>query len=116
MSKDITMTRKELKRQNRKVKYHDVSTSRDMIISVDRFYELFMKHGKKVQLPDLIIVATAKYFMDFYDLPRSQLHIITLDQDLWSGSKKIAELPNAYDPTQKSDDFDRIFRKQRHTK
>jgi hypothetical protein len=28
--------------------YRDVPTTRDIIIAVDRFYELFNKHGKSV--------------------------------------------------------------------
>ena len=109
LSKDISIPPKQLKKQTRRIGYHDIPTSRDIIIAVDRFFELFMKHGFEVSLPDLIIVATAKYLMDFYDLPRKQLHIITLDKQLWAGTKKILELPNAYDPTEPKDSFTRIF-------
>lgn len=112
LSKDISIMPKELKSQQRHIKYHDVSTSRDIIISVDRFYELFMKNKKSVQIADLILVATAKYLMDFYDLHKNQLHIITMDGDLYSGSKKISELPNAYDPTIECDRFEVIFHKK----
>lgn len=78
-------------------------TSRDVIISVDRFYELFHKNKKSVSLPDLLIVATAKYLLDFFDLPKARLHIITLDRPLWEGTRKTQELPNAYDPTHAQD-------------
>jgi hypothetical protein len=106
---DITISSKRLRSANRHIKYHDLSTSRDIIIAVDRFYELFMKHRKSVQLVDLIVVATAKYLIDFYDIQKSQLHIVTLDRPLWEGTKKIPELPNAYDPTMPSDLAERVF-------
>ncbi len=109
LNKFISLSRKTLKAARRKIKVHDVSTTRDLIISVDRFYELFHKHRKKVSLPDLIVVATAKYLFDFFDIPKDRLHIVTLDGPLWEGSKKIQELPNAYDPTRKSNHRDRVF-------
>ncbi|HEC91375.1 MAG TPA: hypothetical protein ENI51_00015 [Candidatus Atribacteria bacterium] len=115
LSKDVTINTKILKSPRRKTKYHDISTSRDIIISVDRFYEAFMKHKRKVQIADLILVATVKYAMDFYDLPRSQVHIITLDNDLRLGIKNILELPNAYDPTNRNDAFEKVFCFQRKT-
>lgn len=111
LSNDVTTPGKLLKRQNRHIKYHDMPTTRDIVIAVDRFYKLFIKHNINVSVIDLIIVANAKYLMDFHDAHRSQLHIITLDNALWTGSKKISELPNAYNPDQKSDTFDRVFSK-----
>lgn len=109
LSRDITTSTKELKKKNRDILYHDISTTRDIIISVDRFYELFLKSKNNVQLPDLILVATAKYLMDFYDIKRDYLHIVTLDGGLWRGSKKIQELPNAYDPVQNGDLAEKVF-------
>jgi hypothetical protein len=106
---DIRIPAKILQVQQRNILYHDISTNRDIIIAVDRFYALFMKHGKKVSLPDLILIATAKYLMDFFDIPRNLLHIITLDKNLWSGTKQIAELPNAYDPTAKNNSCEKVF-------
>lgn len=88
---------------------HDVESCRDIIIGVDRFYELFMKHGKKVQIADLILVSTAKYLMDFYSFPKNMLHIVTLDRTLLSGIAKATELPNAYDPTQKKHRAELVF-------
>jgi hypothetical protein len=110
LSNDITIPPKRLKAQKRVVRFHDVSTSRDIIIAVDRFYELFMKHHLEVSLPDLIIVATAKYLIDFFDTPKNQLHLVTLDRNLRRGTKKITELPNAYDPTLPSDGVAKVFR------
>ena len=109
LRKDIVNPTEKLRRAKRDIKYHDVPTTRDIIISVDRFYQLYMKHNKNVSIPDLILVATAKYLMDFYDFPRNRLHIITLDRALRAGTKMITELPNAYDPTMVEDRYDRVF-------
>ncbi len=105
----ITIPRKDLRRAHRKILYHDVESNRDIIVAVDRFYELFFKAGKNVQLPDLLVVATAKYLMDFFDIPRSNLHIVTLDRQLRDGAKKIPELPNTYDPTISNDRATVVF-------
>lgn len=109
LSRDITIEHKVLKAKKRHIKYHDLPTTRDIVIAVDRFHELFMKYGLNVGVIDLILVACAKYLMDFHDARRSQIHIITTDHALWKGTKKVAELPNAYDPTQPSDAFARVF-------
>lgn len=76
---------------NRIIKYHDVPTCRDIIIAVDRFFELFMRNKRKVQIADLIVVVTAKYLIDFYDIPKDYMHIITLDRDLRLGIKRITQ-------------------------
>lgn len=107
---DTRTTTKTLRAATRKIKVHDIPTSRDIIIAVDRFYELFQKYKKNVSIPDLILLATAKYLLDFYDIPKDALHIITLDNPLWEGSKKIQELPNAYNPTKESDACDKVFK------
>ncbi len=109
LMKDVTTPPKVLKAQKRQIKYHDLPAVRDVIIAVDRFYELFLKNKKNVGIIDLIVVASAKYLMDFFDLPKSQIHIITMDKNLWQGVKKITELPNAYDPYEHPDSFERVF-------
>jgi hypothetical protein len=109
MSRDIRTDARTLKAQKRRIRYHDVSTNRDIIISVDRFYELFMKNCCSVQIVDLVLVATAKYLMDFYDIPYERMHIVTLDRALRRGTRAIAELPSAYDPTLPSDTAAKVF-------
>jgi predicted nucleic acid-binding protein len=109
LSDDIRMPTKELKKSARDVRFHDISTNRDIIISVDRFFELFMKHGKHVQIVDLVLVATAKYLMEFFDIPRDSLYIVTLDAPLREGIAKAGDLPNAYDPTLASHRADVVF-------
>ncbi|HUV29470.1 MAG TPA: hypothetical protein VMY05_00065 [Acidobacteriota bacterium] len=110
MSRDLRTSVQEIRSVDRRILFHDISTCRDIIIAVDRFFEVFMKHGKKVQIADLILLASAKYLMDFYDVHRADLHIITLDEDLYSGIKLVKELPNAYDPTKGKDAAGRVFR------
>ena len=112
LSKDITISDKTLRSYIRQIKYHDIPTSRDIIVSVDRFYEVFHKAGLAVELPDLVLLATAKYLIDFYDIPKERLHIVTLDRNLRAGSEKIQELPNAYDPTTPENKRSRIFSDQ----
>ena len=69
-----------------------------------------MKYQFNVGVIDLILVASAKYLMDFHDAKRGQLHIITMDNALWRGTKKVSELPNAYDPREPNDAFERVFK------
>lgn len=107
--REITTTAKELSKFDRKIRYHDISTSRDLIIAVDRFFEVFLKNNLKVSLPDLIILATAKYLIDFYDIPARRMHIITLDKQLRHGARFIQELPYIYDPTQPEDERNKVF-------
>jgi hypothetical protein len=47
LSRDITTPYKDLKRARRRIRFHDISTSRDVIIAVDRFLEGFMKNRLK---------------------------------------------------------------------
>lgn len=110
LSRDITIPPKQLKKQKRVVRFHDVSTSRDIIIAGDRFYELYLKRNLMVSVPDLIILATAKWLIDFFDAPKNLLHMVTLDRNRRTGTKQIVELPNAYDPTLSSDSVARVFR------
>jgi hypothetical protein len=98
-----------LRSATRNIKIHDISTNRDIILAVDRFYEGFLKYKKRVSLPDLILLATAKYLIDFYDIPKTNMHIVTMDRALWEGSKIIKDIPHVYDPTQSSDAAERVF-------
>lgn len=110
LASDITLSHKALKQKDRYIGYHDLPTTREVITSIDRFYEVFMKHKCNVGVIDLILLASAKYLIDFHDASRADLHIVTLDDALWRGTKKIPELPNAYDPTKATDGFAKVFR------
>jgi len=109
LSKHMSLPPSKLRSFSRKITYHDVPMDRDIIISVDRFYELFAKYKKSVGIIDLSVAATAKYLMDYFDIPKDNLHIVTLDAALRGGIQKSQDLPNAYDPTLVSHHVDRIF-------
>jgi predicted nucleic acid-binding protein len=110
LRKFISTPTSTLKAAKRTIRFHDVPTTRDIIVAIDRFYELFHKHKLgRVSVPDLILVSTAKYLVDFFDLPRPHLHIVTMDKALRKGSRKIQELPNAYDPTEAADAAAKVF-------
>ena len=79
LSRDMSMSHKELQKQDRYVGYHDVPASRDIIVAVGRFYESFMKHDCNVGVIDLIVVSTAKYLIDFHDALPKQIHMVTHD-------------------------------------
>ena len=110
LSSDVSISHKALQAQKREIKFHDIPASRDIIVATGRFYELFMKHKCNVGVIDLVVASTAKYLMDFHDASRNQIHIITQDDALWRGTKKVSELPNAYNPAEPKDEFDLVFR------
>src|SRR5207248_5888367 len=91
LSQFVQTPPKTLRSYNRNIRVHDISTNRDIIVSVDRFFELFFKNKKSVQIADLILSSTAKYLMDFYDIPKGALHIVTLDTHLREGIAKSAD-------------------------
>lgn len=111
LSKDVRTRNESLKSPVRDVPLHDISTNRDIIIGVDRFFETFLKRPdtRSVSVPDLIVLATAKYLMEFYDIPKDRLHIITMDSALLTGTRRMTELPRPYDPTTKGARADLVF-------
>jgi len=109
LSRDIHVEPKKLKASDRHIKFHDISTSRDIIIAVDRFFEFFLKNEPRVSMPDLILLATSKHLIDFYNVPQNQLYIVTLDNALWRGSKKIPDIPSAFNPNAKSELASKVF-------
>lgn len=94
----LRTTPKTLRGSKRHIKVHDLPTSRDIVIAVDRFYEFFLKKGLSAGVVDLFILATAKYLVDFFAVPQERLHIVTLDNALWRGSKAIQDVPSAFNP------------------
>jgi hypothetical protein len=100
LRKFISTSHRKMAMTSRIVSVHDIPTTRDVVIAVDRFFEVFFKHKINVQIADLILTASAKYLIDFYDIPPKHLYIITCDKSLIKGLKKIPELPNAIDPTE----------------
>ena len=99
MSEFVRTPTRRLKSSSRLVRVHDISTTRDSIIAVDRFFELIYKNDlNSVSIPDLIVLATAKYLIDYYRIPRHSLHIITMDDDLWRASTLSNDVPRGYNP------------------
>jgi hypothetical protein len=109
LRKLISTPHKEMSKAGRQVKIHDVGTNRDIIISVDRFFERMYRGGKEVQTSDLILLAAAKYLMDFYDISRDHLYILTCDNKLVNLISCIQELPNAINPTEDRYRADKTF-------
>lgn len=109
LSEVIRTNTRSLQRGSRDVRFHDISTNRDIIVGVDRFFELFMKRKVNPSIPDLIVLSTAKHLLEFFDIPRAQLHIVTMDVRLREGAARAADLPNAYDPTLKGHRVAAVF-------
>jgi predicted nucleic acid-binding protein len=109
LSEDLRTSTKELRSPSHFVRYHDISTNRDIIIGVDRYYELFMARRVNVSIPDLIVLATARYLLQYYDIPKDRLHIVTMDTRLRESAQRAAELPNAFDPTLRSHRAEVVF-------
>ena len=95
------MSHKDMSKANRVINVHDLAASRDIIISVDRFFEpLYKSKGHDVSIADLILLASAKYLVDFYDVPRASLYILTCDRSLVKLANKVPDFPNAINPTE----------------
>lgn len=109
LSRFIRFPIKKLKAANRNIRIHDISTSRDIIIAIDRFFEAFFKHAPSVSVPDLIILATAKYLIDFFRVPEKSIFIVTIDGPLRKGSKKITGIPAVFDPTNDNEIAQKVF-------
>lgn len=112
LSDDVRTHNTGLKARRRRVPYHDISTNRDIIIGVDRFFAVFLGHEDtvSVSVPDLIVLATAKHLIDVFDIPKERLHIVTMDKALRVGTKRLGgELPPAYDPTTRGNRAEVVF-------
>ena len=109
LAKFLHISPKTLKSANRAVRVHDVSTSRDIVVAVDRFNETLFKHNLNVSVVDILVLATAKYLIDFFHIPMRALYIVTLDNHLWRGSKKFADVPSAFNPGSDSESSEKVF-------
>ena len=109
LSRFLHMSPKALKAANRAIHVHDISTSRDVVVAVDRFNETLFKHKLQVSVVDVLVLATAKYLVDFFHIPRQSLFVITLDNDLWRGSKKFADVPSAFNPCVDRESASNVF-------
>ncbi len=109
LRKFVRTSDKSLKETCRHIDVHDISISRDIIIAVDRFFESFFKKNLSVSLIDLTILSTAKYLQDFYEIPLHSLHIVTLDNSLWKGTRHLKDIPTAFNPNSPSESANKVF-------
>jgi hypothetical protein len=109
LRKDIHLPIAEARKQNRTIRYHDIDTSRDVVIGVDRFFELANKLKVNVSIVDLLILATAKYLTDFYGFSDDNLFVVTQDSDLYKLARKIPDLPYTFNPLRPGDFPDKVF-------
>lgn len=113
LSEFVRIDFKELKSKTRKFNVHDNPTNRDIIIAVDRFFEPLykkkLKKDKDTSIIDLIIPATAKYYIELFNIDKKYIHIVTLDNGLKRVIRKVKDLPNAYDPSDIHDAAEKIF-------
>lgn len=84
--------------------------NRDIVISVDRFFEKLYKKTLNVGIVDLLLLATGKYLMDFYGFGRDELFIVTTDNSLYNLARSLQDIPRAFNPTQRQDLASRVFR------
>jgi hypothetical protein len=104
------LSAQKAKGTKRKIKFHDIQMSRDIIISVDRFFEKLYKKDLHVGIVDLLLLATGKYLMDFYGFGRDELFIVTTDNHLYRLARSLQDVPPAFNPTHKRDSALSIFR------
>ena len=109
LQKDIQLSIKDARSSKRVVRYHDIQTNRDIIISVDRFFEKACKQKKGVSVVDLLILACSKYLIDFYGIKKEELYIISQDQPLYELAKSYQELPSSFNPSQDADIASKVF-------
>jgi hypothetical protein len=106
---DIHLPTKKAVKPKRRIRFHDIETSRDVIIGVDRFYEQAHKLRVSVGIVDLLLLATAKYLTDFYGFTDDELFVVTMDRDLYRLARKVRDIPMTFNPLDAHDAASRIF-------
>lgn len=97
--KDISLSPKDVKKSNRNIKYHDIQTNRDIIIGVDRYFEIISKRKINVSVIDIMILSAARYLIDYYGIDKKHFAIITQDKNLYDLSRCFQDLPNTFNPS-----------------
>jgi len=110
LRKDMRLSAKKARSAKRKIKFHDIQMNRDIIISVDRFFEKLHKKNLHVGIVDLFLLATGKYLMDFYGFGRDELFIVTTDTHLYRLTRSLQDIPPAFNPTHKQDSASSVFK------
>jgi hypothetical protein len=109
LRKEVQLSAKGAAKSVRKVSFHDIQTTRDIIIGVDRFFENAFKKRKNVGIIDLMILSTARYLIDFLGFDRSELFIITMDGPLYDLARMYPQLPATFNPDKAADAANKIF-------
>lgn len=110
---DLRQNIQQLKAANRKIMYHDVHADRDIIVGASRFFEIFFKQGGgKISIPDLILLSTAKYFIDFFGIPKENIIIISSDKAIIKIAKYCSDIPNVFNPYHKKNDISKLMEKK----
>lgn len=95
LRKDIHLPQREARKQHRTIRFHDVDTTRDVVISVDRFFEKAYKLKVSVGIIDLLLLATAKYLTDFFGFSDDELLVITMDGPLYKLARSMSDVPRS---------------------
>jgi hypothetical protein len=106
---DVKLSSGMASRTHRTIRFHDIQTSRDIIIGVDRFFEKVHKSQASVSIIDLMILSTAKYLVDFLGFSNKNLFIITHDNELYRLARSFNDLPKCFNPTKKQDASDKVY-------
>jgi len=109
LRKDMRLSAKKARSATRKITFHDIQMNRDIIISVDRFFEKLYKKNLNVGIIDLLLLSTGKYLMDFYGLGRDELFIVTIDSSLYRLARSIQDIPPTFNPMLKQDLASQVF-------
>lgn len=109
--KDISLSPKEAKKTNRNIRYHDLQTNRDIIIGVDRFFEMANKKKlNRVGIIDIMILSAARYLIDYFSIEKNKIAIITQDTSLYRLANSINDIPAAFNPHLAKDSVENTFK------
>ena len=109
--KEISLSPKEAKKTNRNIRYHDIQTNRDIIIGVDRFFEVANKKKlNSVGIIDIMILSSARYLTDYYGIEKQKIAIITQDTKLYRLANSINDIPAAFNPHLEKDSIEKVFK------
>lgn len=109
LRKDIHLPQREARKQRRVIRFHDVDTTRDVVISVDRFFEKAYKLKVSVGIVDLLLLATAKYLTDFFGFTDDELFVITMDGPLYKLARSMSDVPYTFNPLRPEDAPGKVF-------
>lgn len=110
ISNDITLSIQKLISKAREVKYHNLMVDRDIIIGASRFLEIAHKNNlQALSVIDLTILSSAKFLIDFFKIPKSQVMILTGDKKIIKCAKLSRDCPNAVDPLDSKNSYLKYF-------